>query len=130
MRLVGTAVAIPGDRLPESCEFYAALFGLSPIPQADGAVALCRPIDFTSVIVLRPTEAGSDGAGRRQSVVPRFTVSNLGEALATATRYRFQVLDVREARGKPSSFLTVDPNGVIIEVVAAYDPGELHERLR
>jgi ribonucleoside-diphosphate reductase beta chain len=91
---------------------------------------LCRPIDFTSVVVLRPIDAAREGSGRRQSVMPRFTVSDLGETLATAKRFRFPVLDLREARGRPSSFLTVDPNGVIIEIVAAYDPGELHERLR
>jgi hypothetical protein len=132
MRLVSTAVALPCDRLPESVEFYATLLNLTPMTEFDGSVALKRSPDFTTMVVLRPSTSAVSPAGPapHQPVMARFTVSNVAEALATADRFRFPVRDVQGDRSKPSAFLTVDPNGVIIEIVAAYDPGELHARIR
>jgi len=127
VRLLDATVAIPGDKLPESCEFYAALFGLEASSRPGGSVTLENVSDEQARLIIRGPgrpSAKLDAALRHQRIIPRFAVNDVGQVLEAASRLGFHVWDIDGRKTEPTRFLTVDPNGLIIEVVAASAVGE------
>ena len=56
--------------------------------------------------------------------MPRFRVMDPPRVLDAASCFGFHVWDIEGRKAQPKRFLTVDPNGLIIEVIAASTVGE------
>lgn len=114
------------DSLAESKSFYVSLFGFVPVFEVDWYVQLRAPNDENlqiAFVARNHTSVPKDFQRPPQGVVVTVEAADVAALYETALRQdRRIVLDLRDEVWGQRHFMTVDPNGLLVDVVQAIPP--------
>lgn len=118
--------AIYVEDLQQSKGFYCGLLGLTPTFEADWAVQLSSPASESINLTLQPRAHELIPAPfqkRPQGVSIAFVVPDCDEIFAKAKSLGLEIIqEPKNEEYGQRRFLTVDPNGLLVDVSSACEP--------
>ena len=117
---------ICSDALAESKAFYVSLFGFIPVFEIDWYIQLRAPNDENVQIAFVARNHTSIPKEFQRSPQGVFVTIEVADAAALYEEARRQdrkiVLDLRDEAWGQRHFMTVDPNGLLVDVVQTIPP--------
>ncbi len=119
---------ICSESLPASRDFYVSLFGLVPIFEIDWYIQLQSPNDKNLQIAFVERQHPSVPRHYQkmaQGTIITIELENVDEMYAKAKDLGLSItLDLRDEEWGQRHFMSVDPNGLLVDVVQMIQPSQ------